>query len=629
MKHPVIADIEADGLEPTQVWCIVTKEHEGEPQVWLAPFDTFAEYAKGVDSWVFHNGLTYDVPAINKLTPAFIDPVTVIDTLVVSRLFNYGRKSHKLGDLGASLGYPKGEHTDWSQLSTEMIEYCKQDVIVTEAVYRNWAKQIHSEQWKMSILCEHAIAIVCDGMEQDGFMFNGDLATEVMADVYRRLEDLETVFTEQWPPELQEVNRIQYRLTTEGQMYTNVRRSMEKYPKTEIQDGELLCYDYVEFNPGSPKQRVEKLWEAGWDPIEKTDGHYKHTLKRREIVAKVGQAAYDARQAEYDIYGWKCSEENLDTLPEDAPEAAKALAQWLTLNGRKTALEERLRELAPDGRIHTKFWHIGAWTQRMSHSSPNLANISSPFHGEPTTAVEVIKSLYDAKMREMFCVPEGSYLVGTDAESIQLRVLAHYLKNDTYVEAIVSGDKKLGTDIHNLNRRALGLEHITRDMAKTFIYAWLLGAGVAKVARILGCTISAASEAVQNFVDNTSGLGELKRGRIARDAGRGYFEGLDGRYVINNSEYHMLAGYLQNGEAVIMKHANLLWRNWADREKIDYTQVNFVHDEWQTEVRGSRDAAERLGDLQCRSLTEVGKRLGCYCPLAGETKIGRNWLETH
>ena len=67
------------------------------------------------------------------------------------------------------------------------------------------------------------------------------------------------------------------------------------------------------------------------------------------------------------------------------------------------------------------------------------------------------------------------------------------------------------------------------------------------------------------------------------DASRGYFDGLDGRKVQCNSEHLMLAGYLQNGEAVVMKHANVLWQKELKGLGIKYNQVDFVHDEWQTE----------------------------------------------
>lgn len=627
----VAFDIETDSLNPSRVWVIVTQEvGTKEPQVWTEPYNDFIEYAQTVDTWIAHNGLSFDMPVVNRLLAPVIDPHSVVDTFVCSRMINYsGYRTHSLEEIGKSLREYKGEFNDWSQLSDEMIEYCKQDVRVTLKYWDRIKSTVESEQWAAAIEAEHKFALVCEDMHNNGFKFNRAFAENVHWDITTKLASLEQTFMEAWPSSLQEVNRLKYRVTNEGTLYSTVLRAMDRYPSTRVEGGDLVCYDYVEFSPASPQQRIDKLWDAGWQPTEKTKGHYLHDLKKREIIMASGKEAWQERKDKYERYGWTCNEGNLSTLPSTAPEAASALAQWLTLNGREKALSERLRECEDDNRIRTKFWHIGAWTHRMSHSSPNLANISSPFHGDPVTAVDQVKHRYDAKMRQMFTVDEGNFLVGADAESIQLRVLAHYLRNDDYVHAIVSGDKAEGTDIHNVNRRALGLDYLTRDHAKTFIYAWLLGAGNGKVASILSCPLGRAKEAVQSFVENTRGLGELKSGKIVRDARRGYFEGLDGRYVVNDSEYLMLAGYLQNGESVIMKHANLLWRERADAEGIDYKQVNMVHDEWQTEVIGSEDSAHRLGELKCLALEETGRRLGCYCPMAGEYQVGTNWLDTH
>lgn len=170
----------------------------------------------------------------------------------------------------------------------------------------------------------------------------------------------------------------------------------------------------------------------------------------------------------YKRYGWKVNEDNLKTLPETAPEAAKDLAKWLTLEGRRSSLEEWLGCVSEDGRIHGKFWHIGAWTHRMSHSSPNQANIPAcwPDGLEPKSAVEEVKKKYDSELRALF--KTDHYLVGADAEGIQLRILAHYMKSEEYRDAILRGKKEDSTDIHNLNKRALGSICRTRDDAKTF-----------------------------------------------------------------------------------------------------------------------------------------------------------------
>jgi DNA polymerase I len=337
----------------------------------------------------------------------------------------------------------------------------------------------------------------------------------------------------------------------------------------------------------------------------------------------------DPRGEKFLRYGWMCNEDNLSTLPEDAPEGAKNLAEWLTLEGRRSSLAEWVGHVKDDGRIHGRFTHIGAWTGRMAHSAPNQANVPAAFHGTPKTAVEIVKSEYDGRMRSLWIVEDGNYLVGTDAEGIQLRILAHLMNSEEYIHAIVSGRKEDETDIHNLNRKALGISHVTRDMAKTFIYAFLLGAGVAKVATILKVNQREAGEAVDNFMNSIQGLSDLKKKVVPHIAKRGWFKGLDGRKVPVPSEHKALAGMLQNGEAVVMKHSALTWATAANKLGIKYKLVTWPHDEWQTEVEGSMNDAELLGSIQRQSIVDTGKKLSILCPLAGSTDIGRTWGDTH
>ena len=337
----------------------------------------------------------------------------------------------------------------------------------------------------------------------------------------------------------------------------------------------------------------------------------------------------DKRGERFSKYGWSLTEANLNTLPDDAPEGAKNLATWLTLEGRRSSLVEWLGHVRDDGRIHGRFTHIGAWTGRMAHSAPNQANIPAAFHGEPKTAVEQVKAKYDGPMRSLWHVEEGNWLVGTDAEGIQLRILAHLMNSQAYIDAIVSGKKEDETDIHNVNKRALGLPHVTRDMAKTFIYAFLLGAGPGKVAEILKVNARQAAEAMDNFTRSIPGLHDLKTKQIPYIAKRGWFRGLDGRKVPVPSEHKVLAGMLQNGEAVVMKHAAIRWTKAAREAEIRFKLVTWPHDEWQTEVCGNYTTAERLGEIQRQSIVDTGVNLGIICPLAGSTDIGKTWGETH
>jgi DNA polymerase-1 len=405
--------------------------------------------------------------------------------------------------------------------------------------------------------------------------------------------------------------------------------------------GPFSVVEWYEFNPGSAKQRIERLWEAGWQPTERTDGHkdFLKSIRRRRLTPEE-----EAKKAHYQVYGWTTSEENLKTLPDTAPEAARKLVRWLLVARRSQILKTWLDactafSVSPEGtvwKIHGRFVHIGAWTHRMAHSEPNTGNIPRFDASQPE------KTPYSDQMRGLWIASPDRYLVGVDAEGIQLRVLAHYINDPEFTEALIRGDKKLGTDAHSMNQKALGDVCKSRDDAKTFIYAWILDAGIGRVAEVLGCTRPEAEEAAEKFLKRYPGLKVLKEEIVPSDAERGFFIGLDGRPVriwgdtLSERQHFALAGYLQNGESVIMKRAAQIWHPKLIREGVPHWPVNFVHDEWQTETRKIMEEALYVANTQADSIRQVGEDLKLNCPMAGsilnghgKPAIGLTWLETH
>ena len=114
-------------------------------------------------------------------------------------------------------------------------------------------------------------------------------------------------------------------------------------------------------------------------------------------------------------------------------------------------------------RVHGKVRTIGTITGRMSHNSPNMAQVPASY------------SPYGKECRELWCIEDKKKykLVGADASGLELRCLAHYMNDKDFTNEVLSGD------IHTANMRAAGLTD--RDQAKTFIYAFLYGAGPAKI----------------------------------------------------------------------------------------------------------------------------------------------------
>ena len=133
----VFCDIETDGLDATTIWCAVCR-HNGVSEVICNEKD-FKAYVSDREgcTFVFHNGIGFDVPVVERLWNFTFDRTLVTDTLVLSRLADPSRSGgHSLRNWGNILGFPKGDHDDWSQLTPAMIDYCIRDTEVTEAVYK-------------------------------------------------------------------------------------------------------------------------------------------------------------------------------------------------------------------------------------------------------------------------------------------------------------------------------------------------------------------------------------------------------------------------------------------------------------------------------------------------------------
>lgn len=279
----VFADCEANGLTPTKIHCISVYMPSIRFQFTFTDMDQFVRWVESINpsAWVFHNGLGYDVKWINKLVKeGIIDPKKVIDTFVVSRLINYSKfKTHSLKEIGEFLGVFKGDYTGgWETCSEEMISYCEQDVVVTESIYTYYSKFIKDNAWKKSLRVEHDMAWICTQMSDNGFYFAKEAAEKLLNTIETECNELRDSFDKSFPPKLEEIKRIQYRTKSDGTLYKNVQEAFDSFPLCKVEGSELICMDYVPFNPNSKEDRIDVLWEAGWKPTDKTDG-YKKLLK--------------------------------------------------------------------------------------------------------------------------------------------------------------------------------------------------------------------------------------------------------------------------------------------------------------------------------------------------------------
>ena len=175
---------------------------------------------------------------------------------------------------------------------------------------------------------------------------------------------------------------------------------------------------------------------------------------------------------------------------------------------------------------------------------------------------------------------------------------------------------------------ASGLE--TRDQAKTFIYAFLYGAGDAKIGQIVGGNMTAGRNIKKKFLTKMPAIKTIQSGiNRVLDSERSYLIGVDGRQLRIRSKHSALNTLLQSAGAVAMKEATCILNRKIRQNRwcYDALQVAHVHDEIQLQVR--EEIAEDVGRLSVQSMREAGESLGFRCPLDGEYRVGTNWAETH
>ena len=547
----IVLDIETNSTHD-KIWLVVTRNIEtGEVVSWKEA-NGLQKYLDSCDLIIMHNGICFDAPVLRQSWKISIMPSQVCDTLVLSRLLSPSLEGgHSLAAWGQRLGFPKDDFSDWDGgLTPEMEKYCIQDTLVTEKLYNHLVSELKQQKFEQrSIDLEHKVQAIVAKQERNGFKLDEKKATILLSELQSKLSAIEIAMQSIFPAK-----------TTE--------RISEK-------TGKPLKAKVEVFNPGSRKQIGERLIEKGWKPDKFTE---------------TGQPIVD--------------EGTLEGL--DIPEA-KAINEYLMLQKRVAQIESWLKAVGSDGRVHGKVITNGAVTGRMTHMSPNMAQV--PNSGSP----------YGEECRDLWTVEKGYKLVGIDAAGLELRMLAHYMQDDAYTSEVVSGD------IHTANQKAAGLE--TRNQAKTFIYAFLYGAGDAKIGKVVGAGAKEGQQLKARFLKNTPSLKELREkvGRIAQTSGT--LPGLDGRRLQVRSDHAALNTLLQSAGAVVMKQALVILNDSLRRAKIDYKFVANVHDEWQIEVEESR--ADEAGQLGAKAIELAGTELKMRCPLAGEYKVGNSWKETH
>ena len=575
----LVFDVEANGFleTATKIHCIVLKDTEtGEVTVAVSRDEQLAAINKlsSTKRIAGHNIIKFDLPLIKKIYgEKFRMPhwKQVEDTLVLSRLIY-----SELAEIDTKLiaqGKIPGKHSleAWGH---RLGEY-KDD-------YQGGFEELTQE---MIDYCIQDVEVTCKLyeklMSKNYSVQSMDLEHEV-AWICAKQERHGFLFDVEGAAKLYGTLSVQRDAILKEMQDTFEPLVIER---VSVKTGKPLKPKVIEFNPSSRQQIADRLMKKyGWKP---------------EFFTPAGQPKVD--------------ETILSKL--DYPEAKK-LAEYFMLEKRIGQLAEGdqawLRKVDSSNRIHGSVITNGAVTGRATHNNPNLAQV--PSVGAP----------YGKECRGLFKVPKGKKLVGADLSGLELRCLAHYMAKwdeGEYGKILLEGD------IHTANQEAAGLE--TRNQAKTFIYAFLYGAGNEKIGKVVGKGADAGAKLKTKFLKKLPALKKLVESVVAKAEKDKVLRGLDGRLLHVRSSHAALNTLLQSAGALIAKQALVIFdlmmdeKGWANRVQ----QVAWIHDEIQVEC--DEDIAEEVGRCAVQSFAEAGEEFDFRIPITGEFKVGSNWAETH
>lgn len=699
----VVCDIECNGLLDTcdKIWCAVTEDlSSGEVKVFSdhsnqvvdGGISDFIEHLKECDQIIGHNFVAYDKEAIAQIT-GYVIEADIIDTMVLSKLLHFTRfipkgagnaTRHSLAAWGVRTGVAKPTQDQWEVWEENMLHRCKEDVKINVATYHRLVKEMQDQPGiEKAIKIEHEVSRIMADQFRNGWLLDKQKVDDNIKYLDEEIERLRSILE----PQIPQVCVPKDPACTWEECNIKMGNHWKKVPPTRfdhlqrpikptrtphvpkiLKDGRYDRFTAlwlgipqeaaygnrivagpftrIEFKPVKLSQHKlvkDHLLRLGWQPTQWT---FKTDRTKKILRDDQGKPLKNSP---------KLTEDSFDSIPGEFGENFK---RWATLVHRRNTLANPTDDqkgwrniMRPDGRVACDADTLGAATGRMTHKG--LVNVPG------------VRSVFGKEMRQCFIASDGKTLIGADAAGAQLRLLAGAMRDEEYLETIVSGQEEdeqtgkfLGTDVHTQNGLAAGLidpddvEFLRthdkddpkyaevhdrfvgcRGKAKNFIYGLLFGAGDAK----LGILVNGGSKEGKEIRDKfLVGFPKLKAliDRLDEEFEsnkakykEGFIAGLDGRRVYIDSKHKLLNYLLQGAEAIYMKYVMVYADKLLRKNRVDAKILVFMHDELNYEV--TPNDVQKAKKILSHSFEKIGDTLPIGCKMASDPKIGKDWYEIH
>ena len=618
-------DLESNGFldEATKVWCGVCKDIDTNRTYLFGP-EQIGELLRTLsmaDELIIHNGIKFDLPLLRKLYGWSYNG-RVVDTLLMSRLQRPNRKlppncpsrtvgPHSIEAWGYRVGIPKPSHDEWDVYSEAMLNRCLEDVHILHKVYDALLAEGDGEEWGNSHRIVARLFTLLQRQEERGFTVDQDHLRRSLSTLNRWKELIKKAVEPQLPlvcvkgehKIAGEWSYVKKPFLKTGQLSRQASSSFASQPHQV--GGPYSRVEFRHVSLDKPTELKTLLLSLGWEPI----------------------------QWNFDGTGNRTSPK----LSKDDPfigiegKLGKLICKYVQCKQRESVLSGWALQIRPDGRLPGVVTGL-AVTSRAKHSVIVNVPRSTSFFGK--------------WMRKIFIPQEGWTLVGCDAVSCQIRMLAARMGDEKWKELI------LREKPHKMHAEIAGLPNT--DMAKSFFYALIFGTGDEKAGRLWGRYSSKVKDGSPKggralktlFLEELPALKALQESlvdewrktaiRKTNPWGRveyrdGWLKGLDGRLIQIDSEHKVLVGMLQSDEAILMQVAYNIFHRRMDNKGYkwgeDYATLLWMHDEFQVECRP--EIAQEVGETMAEAIRWTGEYLKIDCPQAGDYSIGNNWSETH
>ena len=605
-------DIETNGLldELTTIHCLVAHNLDtgntycySDADNSLPSIEDGISLLKNADVLIGHNILGFDHMAIRKLYGVDLYNVKSYDTLVMSQVLRYKRPhKHGLKGWGEYIDNSKINYDDWSQYSKEMLRYCKQDVMLNVDIFMRLIDEFNKIAEKKPLIreglrIEHDTAIFNALVRERGWKFNMDRARDNLKRMHDRMAEIEKeiepklgqrkVYIDKEPKTPKYVKNGNYNSHT--CRYLTDLYGIEVKPQDTHVHGQGIPFQRYKMEAitlGSIDLVKEWLLNNGWKPDE-----------------------YQKRKVGFE---WITGSPKLTTtsLTKFGP-IGEMIDEYYTIRNRQSVISGWM-EKVKDGRLHGNMWTIGTPTFRCRH--------------EVIVNLPAVTAAWGKELRELLVADDGMVIVGADSSGNQLRGLCHYVGNTSFTDEVIYGDQ------HQRNADALGC---SRPIAKSYLYAYLFGAGDSKLGQVLTGKSNAqvGKKSRGDFAKGIKGLEELKD-KLAKvwkathyQQGDGWFPALDGRPVFCPAEHQTLNYLLQSAEGITCKAAISYAMQKIKEENLRAEPRLFYHDEqaWVTHP----DDAQRVGEILQESYREAPKWFNVTCMDGGDPVVGQSYADVH